>query len=312
MAQKILLLDIPNLFYRSFFAVPKTLTSPQGEPINAVFGVASALITLLENHRPDFVFGFRDRKEKTFRHEKEAAYKAQRPEMPSELVSQLPKIDELFATFNIPVISAGGFEADDCIATAAKNFSAASDTEIYIISSDQDLLGLVSDNIFVLRPINGGKTEMMNREKVKEKTGVFPEQIADLKALAGDTSDNLPGVRGIGKKGAVELLNEFSTLEGIFQNLDRIGGKKREILTAEKEQALHTKALVELHCQVAACDVPRTEGTVSRIPWEKVGDYCQRYRFHSLLNRLVQVAKAPSSPKPPQVAAESGEQLSFF
>ncbi len=306
MNNKILLIDVSNLFYRAFHAIPKTLTSPEGEPVNAVYGICSALLTLIENKKPNYIFAFRDKKEKTFRHEKDENYKSQRPPMPDELVSQLKKIAETLDAFGFPVLAEAGFEADDCIATVVHKFCSDKNNEINILSSDQDLMGLVHDNVYILKPIQGGKTEKMDRNKIKEAIGVYPEQIADFKAIAGDNSDNLAGVPGIGKKGASDLLAEFGDLETILNNINKITGRKGELLTQEKDQAIHTKKMVELYTEVPGCDVPLSEGNINKVDWEKVRDLFEKYGFNSLIKRLKKMNLISDKP------VNTEDQLSFF
>lgn len=307
MPKKILLVDIPNLFYRAFFALPKTLTDKSGQTVNAVYGTCSALLSLFELEKPDYIVGFRDEREKTFRHERDENYKAQRPPMPDELSSQMPIIFEMQENFGFPVLSQVGYEADDCIATIATTFAQNKDNEINILSSDHDLMGLVRDNIYILKPLSGGKTEKMNRDKVKEHTGVYPEQIADFKALAGDSSDNLAGVAGIGKKGAAELLTEYGTLENILENIPNIKGKKGEILAQEKEQALHTQKMTQLHTDVPECKIELSEADIQNIDWQQVKEFFEKYSFKSLIRRLEQMNLINDSKKEP-----SNEQMSFF
>lgn len=282
--KKILLIDVPNLFYRAFYSIPHTLTDNNGMPINAVFGTASAILSLFENEKPDYIFAFKDEREKTFRHEQDGNYKAQRPDMPVDLVSQLMQINDLFSAFSIPLISKVGFEADDCIATAAEKFKDANN-QVFILSADHDLFGLIDENVFALKPEKGGKLTVMNSDKVKEKMGVYPKQIADLKAIAGDTSDNIPGIAGIGLKGAAEMLNEYDSLENLLNNSDQISGRRGKLLQENIELALETKKMTELHYNVPI-DLEIEKGSIDNINWNTVKDFFQEKGFRMLLLRL--------------------------
>lgn len=282
--KKILLIDAPNLFYRAFYAVPRTLIDKNGVSINAVFGTASTILSLIENEKPDYIFAFKDEREKTFRHEQDENYKAQRPDMPNDLVLQLSMINDLYSSFSIPMISKIGYEADDCIATATDKFKNYK-TEILIISGDHDLFGLVDDNIYVLKAEKGGKLILMDFDKVKEKMGVYPKQIADLKSIAGDPSDNISGIVGIGFKGAVDMLNEYNTLENLIENADKITGRKGKLLQENKQIALDAKKMTELHYNVPI-ELNLEEGNVSNIDWNRVRDFFQEKGFRMLLSRL--------------------------
>lgn len=248
--KKVLLIDVSNLFFRAFYAVPKHFTDRDGNPNNAIYGVISVLFSLLENEKPTHVFAAQDLKGGTFRHEEIEGYKAGRPEMPTDLVSQLPKIFAFFSeAMRIPLLSKETFEADDILATIAEHFRNQRETEVIILSADQDLLQIVGENVFVLSPQNGvGKAaKKMDTNAVYEKLGVFPNRVADYKAIAGDSSDRLAGVPGIGPVGAKKILAEFDTVENAVKNAEKIPGKPGELMRKFKDQALLTKKMATLH-----------------------------------------------------------------
>lgn len=290
MPKKILLLDVSHLFFRAFFAIPRTLTDRNGDPINAVFGVSSMILSLLESQKPDYIFGAKDEKGPTKRHEKMPEYKGHRPEMPSELVSQLPKIFEIFEAFGIPLFSQTEFEADDFLATIAEQYRGNADFTVEIVTGDHDAFQLVQENICICFPQNGSKAPLvMDRNGIFEKVGVYPEQIADYKALVGDASDNMKGVEGIGKKTAAKLLKEYGSLEALLENAEHVKGKMGERLRAGKEIALFTKEMAVLHRDLELPDFDLEQGCVQKIDLDRLDSFFRKYNFHSLLNRFPKI-----------------------
>ncbi|MDI6809717.1 MAG: DNA polymerase I [Candidatus Eisenbacteria bacterium] len=250
--KRIFLVDGSQLAYRSHFAFIKNplRSSKTGEITSATFGFARTLKKLLEE-APEYIAVVFDSKAPTFRHEQFKEYKANRPGMPEELVSQLPRIKELVDAFSISSIELPGYEGDDVIGTLAK---AASDRgfEVVIVSGDKDLLQLVSPSVRLLIPGRSGEeAKVMGEGEVLEKYGIRPDQIVDMLALAGDATDNVPGVKGIGEKTAVTLLVKYGSVEAIFR--DELAGEKerlRERLRQGKESALLSKELVTIKCDV--------------------------------------------------------------
>ena len=298
--KKIILIDVANLFYRAFFAVPKTL------PHNAVFGSASVLLSILEHCQPDFQLAFRDERGGTFRHEKCENYKAQRAAMPEDLAQQMPKIDELFASFAIPVFSKKGFEADDGIATAVRKFR-SSENEILICSTDQDLFSLVQENVFILRPASR-KFEKIDAQKVFEKIGVGPAKVLDFKAIAGDASDNLPGIAGIGKKGAAKLLGEFGTLQNLQENLQKVEGRNGKLLRENFDLALQTRELIELQDNLEFSNFTLARSSVANFSPEKASQFMSEMNFKMLSRRLAKMPQFATM----QRENESESQLQLF
>lgn len=247
--KKIFLIDVSNLFFRAFYAVPAHFTDREGNPSNAIYGVVSVIFSILENESPTHLFAARDLRGPTFRHEKIEGYKAGRPEMPQELAAQLPRVFEFFeSALGVPLLSQESFEADDIIATVAEHFRGHKNCEVGILSADQDLFQLVGDNIFVSSPQNGGKPSLkMDADAVREKIGVPPCQIVDYKAIAGDSSDRLSGIPGIGPVGARKILMEFQTLEHALENAQNIPGNIGKLLAEHREHALLTKKMATLH-----------------------------------------------------------------
>ena len=232
----LILIDGHALAYRMFFALERTgMKTSKKEPTWAIYGFIKAIIDILKKIKPDAIAISFDMSRKTFRSEEFEDYKAQRAAMPDALRDQMQAIIDSVKAFNIPVYMLENFEADDIIgtiATKAKELGHRS----YILTGDQDSFQLIDKEecIKVLIPYKNELIEY-NCEKVYEKLGVYPNQIIDYKALRGDTSDNIPGVKGIGEKTAAKLLGEFQTLDNIYANLDKISSKSvREKLSSKK------------------------------------------------------------------------------
>jgi len=263
---KILLIDVSNLFFRAFYAFPDHFTNKDGKQCNAVYGVASIVFNLMLSERPSHIFAARDLRGPTWRHKKLTEYKAGRPPMPEELSAQLPAVFAFFEeALDVPLLGFDNYEADDVLATLANKWQQESE-EILVLSADQDLLQLIEDNIFVLQPQHGKKGNLkLNSDGVINKLGVSPKQVPDYKGLAGDSSDRLVGVPGIGPKGASELLREYQTLENILANAAQIKGEKGELLQQYHQQAIDTKHLATLHYELPL-EVELKQGECQTLP----------------------------------------------
>ncbi len=245
MSSNLFLIDAYGLCYRAFYAV-KGLTNSKGKPTNAVFGFCNILRKLLTDLKPTHIAVCFDVGKKTNRHEKYKEYKAQRQSMPDDLVSQIQTIRDVIAAYNIPVFELEGYEADDVMATLALKY-AGRGTEVVIVTEDKDMGQMVAPHI---KLYSARQEKILQAEDVEAKFGVKPSQIVDYIALAGDTSDNIPGVDGIGEVGARKLLVEFGSLENIYKNLDNLKGKLKEKLEAGKDAAFMSKDLATLHSDV--------------------------------------------------------------
>jgi DNA polymerase-1 len=243
--QKIIFIDGNALFHRAFHAIPG-LKNSKGELTNAIYGFTSMLLGLLSGQKPDYIAITWDRKAKTFRHEQFTEYKGTRPPAPEGLFEQMPPLKNLMTAFKIPMFEMDGYEADDLLATLVTQ-AEAKKIESYIATGDRDTLQLVNDWTRIIMPEFGfQKYKIYDAAAVLEKYGVRPDQIIDYKSLVGDTSDNVPGVHGIGEKTASELLKKYETLENIYENLEAIGGKVAEKLKNGAESAMMSKKLVTL------------------------------------------------------------------
>ncbi len=238
---KIVLVDGTNSLYRAFFAIPP-LRAPDGTPTNAAYGFVNMLGKLIREEAPDRVIVVFDARGPTFRHRLYDAYKANREAQPEDLAAQFPIVRELVDAYRIPMISVPDFEADDVIATLVAR--APADAQISIVSTDKDLMQLVSDRVTL---VDGMKDRRYGPSDVEERFGVRPERMLDLRALIGDPSDNIPGVKGIGEKGAAALIAQWETLENLIEHRAEISATRaRNALDSQIEQARLSKRLATL------------------------------------------------------------------
>lgn len=244
----LLLIDGSHAVFRAFFAV-RGLSSPSGQPTGAIFGFVSMLIKLLRERAPTKVAVCFDTSGPTHRHVMDPAYKANRPEMPPELQSQWPVCQEVAALMGLRVVKQDGLEADDIIATLAER-GRADGMQVVVVSGDKDLMQLVDDgdgDRAPIRQLDDGKDKLYDHAGVAEKWGVPPTQVRDLLAIMGDSVDNVPGVRGIGEKGAAKLLQAWGSLAGIYAHLDQVQPPRiQELLRADRDQAMRAYELVGL------------------------------------------------------------------
>lgn len=252
MSEKILLLDGNSLINRAFYAMP-ILTNKNGEYTNGVYGFLNIFFKLFDEEKPDYCIVCFDVHQPTFRHLEYKEYKGTRKGMPSELVPQMSTLKKVLHSMNIKTLEMGGFEADDLLGTLAKK-AEISDIEPVIVSGDRDLLQLASNKIKIRIPkTKGGSTiiENYNNKEVIDAYGVTPSEFIDVKALMGDTSDNIPGVPSIGEKTAIKIIQEYKTVENAIKNAENIKPKKAsENLIAYSEQALMSKWLVTIKTDV--------------------------------------------------------------
>ncbi len=251
MNNRLFLIDTSAYFYRAYFALPP-LSNSAGLPTNAIYGFTTMILKLLYQHQPSHIAAVLDRPEPTFRHKAYDQYKANRAVMPDDLQVQIPHIKEVIEAFNIRAVEKAGFEADDIIGTLARR-AEAEGCEVVIISGDKDLCQLISPQITMLDTM---KDKVMDRAAVEAKYGLGPEHIVDMLALTGDSSDNVPGVPGIGPKTAQSLLAQYGSLDGIYEHLDEVTQKKaRSALEEHREQAYLSKQLVTIDTDVQIdCD----------------------------------------------------------
>jgi len=283
--KKIYLIDGHSYAYRAFHAI-RQLTDSSGLALNAVYGFTRMLLKLIKDENPDYIAVAFDTPGKTFRHEMYDQYKANRAEQPEEMRHQIPLIKEVVDAFNISIFELEGFEADDLLATLATR-AESEGIEAVIVTSDKDMFQLISDNIKVLNPHK--ENLLLDAEGVTTRFGVGPEKMPDLMAMAGDSTDNIPGVPGIGPKTAASLLSEFGTLEAVFEHVGEIKSeKRRKNLNQNKELAFLSRDLftvrrdVPIEVDIERCrseDYDRT----------RLMELLEKFEFRSLVNELIEV-----------------------
>ena len=246
MKKTLYLIDGTAYIYRAYHAI-RGLSNSKGLPTNAVFGFTRMLLKLVEDKKPEYVVMLFDSKRPTFRHEMYKEYKANRPPMPEDMSVQIPYIKDITKGFNIPVIEMPGYEADDLIGTIARRTEAAGFSPV-MVTGDKDFFQLVTDKAIVWDPMKEKTTDMT---AIKERFGVQPHQMIDVMGLSGDTSDNIPGVPGIGPKTALSLIQNFGTMEQLYGQVDKITKKKQhENLVKYKDQAFLSRKLVTIDTAV--------------------------------------------------------------
>jgi len=284
--KRFVILDANSIMHRSFHALPP-LKTKDGELVNAVYGFSSILMTILQQEKPHYIATAFDTAAPTFRHEVYKEYKAGRVKAPDEFYSQIPRIKEIVQAMNIPLLEQDGVEADDIIGTIVTvNEREHPELHNKIVTSDMDAMQLVSDKTCVSSLHKGYKaTECFYREDVFKKYGIYPNQVIDYKAIQGDNSDNIPGVKGIGKVGAIQLLSEFGDLDNIYQNLEKIKGKKQDLLREQKEQAYFSQQLATIKCDVDI-DYQLEDCEAHDFDLEKVTQLFESMQFFSLIRRI--------------------------
>ena len=298
MGMRVYLIDGFSLLYRAFYALPQSIATTSGLPTNALYGFTSMVLKLLDSEEEVGIGVVWDSGKPAFRMEIFPEYKAHRSAMPEELKVQLDHLDEILEAMNIPAIRAEGFEADDALATLSKRVP--EDVELFIVTGDQDAMQLVDGRVKVLRTTRGvSETRTYGREEVIEEYGVTPEQIPDYKALVGDPSDNIPGVRGIGPKGAASLLREFASVAGIYENLEKISAKG----TQQKLEEGRESAFVSLELARMRFDAP-VEFEKEALRFEGVSPQSRdvllrRYEFRSLEPRFAGLPVVGGEELPP-------------
>lgn len=244
--KKLYLVDVSSMFFRAFFALPR-LSNEKGMPTNALYGFYAMAVKLLREIKPDYIAFCFDTKEPSFRNEIYDDYKANRDEMPSDLVPQVPYVKTICQALGAPVVEMPGFEADDIIGTLTHQ-GRKHGLEVVIVSGDKDFAQLVGSHVSMYDTM---KEVRYDTDGVVAKWGVRPGQMIDYLSLVGDTSDNIPGVRGIGPKGAQKLLSDYKTLEGVYENLEGISSKSTKAKLVEgKDSALLSKRLVAIKCDI--------------------------------------------------------------
>ncbi|MEK7584441.1 MAG: DNA polymerase I [Patescibacteria group bacterium] len=286
--KKLAIIDTFALLHRAWHAIPN-LTTKDGRMVNAVYGFTSILLRILKELNPDYVVAAFDLPHETFRKKEYKEYKAQREAPEKDFIDQISLAEDILKALNIPILAKPGYEADDIIGSLAKYFYAKhKDVETIIVSGDLDTLQLVNDRTKIYTMRKGlADTVYYDTAAVRERYDLEPRQIIDMKALAGDPSDNIPGVKGIGVKGAATLIKEFDSLENLYEHLDspKIKQRTRELLTEQKEGAFMSKRLstivTDLHIQL-----DEKKAQIENYDLSKATKIFQDLEFRSLLSKL--------------------------
>ncbi len=284
MSKKVVLIDGNSLAYRAFFALP-LLNNDKGIHTNAIYGFTMILLRILEEEKPSHILVAFDAGKTTFRHKTYTEYKGGRQKTPPELSEQMPFIRELLDSYKIKRYELENYEADDIIGTLSKA-AEEKDTEIKIITGDKDLLQLISDKTTVDITRKGiSEVDSYTPNFLNEKLGISPIQIIDMKGLMGDSSDNIPGVPGVGEKTAIKLLKEYGTVENLYEHLEEIKGKLKEKLQENKEQALMSKELATIHRE-APITVALDDIEYSGYDEQAVVSLFKELNFQTLLDKM--------------------------
>jgi len=295
---RIFLIDGQAYIYRAFYAV-RELSTSKGFPTNAIFGFVNMLQRIQQEYSPEYLAVVFDAKGKTFRNDLYTAYKANRLAAPETLRPQIPRIKDLVRAYRIPVIELEGYEADDIIATLAKRWEKQG-AEVVIVSGDKDLMQVVSDHVTMLDTTKG---EQIGIAGVQAKFGVDPARVVDVQGLMGDSTDNIPGIPGIGEKTAIKLISEWHDLENLLRHVDQIPGKLGEKIRTHAELARVSKTLATLHCDVPI-RVELKELAKEEPDHEQLKTLFREFEFRRLLAEI----DAPwDSPTPYEEPASVGE-----
>jgi DNA polymerase-1 len=307
----LILIDGHALAYRAYYGMPATFNTSAGEPTHAVYGFTNMLLAVWKEYDPDYFIVTFDRGD-TFRHQMYDDYKATREKMPDDLHQQIERIEQLVKAFNMPVFTKDGYEADDLLGTLARQ-AAERGIEALIVTGDRDAFQLVAPNIKVI--ISGRRfadREVYDSAAVKERYGLAPKELIELKALTGDSSDNIPGVRGIGEKGGTKLIQEYGTLENIYDHLDELTKSTRAKLEEHRENAFLSRELGRIITDVPGVTLNVEAGKTMDFKQVDVANLFVELEFTTIFNRIPGVAEevrpedvatleptGPAEPTPP-------------
>jgi len=282
--KKVVIVDTFNFLHRAFHAIPKSFRAPDNTPTNAVYGVTSMIISLIKETNPDCLIAALDSQKPTFRSEEFSNYKAQRKEMDEELKIQIPLVFKAIDLIGVYKLNCEGYEADDVIGTLVEKLK--SDAEIYIVSNDKDMWQLLDKNVFVLIPNTKGGFEKIDEAEAAKRLEFDKKYLIDFKALRGDTSDNIPGVYGIGEVTAKKLIEKYHTVEEIYKHIEEVTPESlKKKLVENVEIAYMSKKLATI-----ITDAPvRFDLEACRFkfyPTPELVEYFANLNFKSILRRL--------------------------
>lgn len=287
--KRFVLIDGNAIVHRAYHALPNFTTS-KGEPVGAIYGFVSMLIRVIGDLKPDYLAVAFDRAAPTFRQALYVGYQATRPKMASDLSSQFAGVQAILEAFSVPIFAIDGYEADDIIGTIAHQIvSLKQNIEVIIVTGDRDMLQLVNSHVKVYMPIKGmSETKLFDAKAVEEKYGLEPHQVVDLKALMGDSSDNYPGVRGIGPKTASLLLQKYHTLEDLYKHLHELPEKQAKVLAEGAESAGLGKKLATIVID-APVSFKLQECRFAIKDKQKAVETLKTFEFKTLTNRFLEM-----------------------
>jgi 5'-3' exonuclease len=311
---RLVLIDGNAILHRAYHALPP-LTAPDGSLVNAVYGFTTMLFKIFNDLAPSHIAVAFDRPKPTFRKKMFAGYQAKRPKMDEELAGQIEKVHEVIRAFGVPIFEKDGFEADDVIGTIVKKAKDSPIDQVIIVSGDKDLLQLVGDHTYAYMPTKGLSEAKLYMEKdVKERLGVDPAHVPDLKGLAGDSSDNYPGVEGIGPKTAVSLIETFGSVENVYKALKKKDKKIKEFsssviakLEKGEKSARLSKDLATIRTNVKL-DESLDNARITTLDTPEARRILNDLHFHSLLKRLTAEKKEVISDKKESTKKEKASQ----
>ena len=275
------ILDSYGLIYRCYFAfISHPLTNSKGENVSALFGFFRNLHSILQHYKPSYIAAAMDSKTPTFRHKMFDQYKANRPKTPEDLHAQIPWICDVLSAMGIPTLQCDGYEADDIIATVASQCEKAG-RPCRILSGDKDLMQLVTDSTQILKPDHNDVWKVVGPEGVKTEWGVNPDKMLDLLSLYGDTADNVPGVKGCGVKTACKFLEQYGSLDGIYEHADEIKGAIGQKIRDGKKDAYFSRDLIKLFNEVPCQDIDINKFVPLTLDYKKAADQLSKYQIPS-------------------------------
>lgn len=317
----LVIIDGHHLMYRAYWAIPRTLKTTNGEQVNTVFGMASMVLHILKKEEPSHLLFCFDAGDETFRHEENETYKDGRATTPDDFYIQIPRVMELVDTFGFRHVSEKKYEADDFLCAYAKKGEEAG-MKVTIVTGDRDAFQLATEKVKIAIPHSGYlQAEYLGPKEIEAKYGIRPDQVASYKGLVGDSSDNLPGVVGIGPKTAAELLQKYQTLVGVYENLADIRPTVRAKLERDREQAFFCERMAQL-----ICDMPLTtsleDGKLEELPAAKILEKFAELEFTLLSRRFREFLATPYATmifdetnipaKSEQTVAKTTDQLTLF
>lgn len=313
MAERVFLIDAMAMIYRAYFAlISRPLMTRGGKNTSAIHGFVNTLLKIIEEEKPDHLAVCFDTEKPTFRHNMFPSYKAQRQEIPSDMPWQIDKIKEIVKAFNLSLLEIDGYEADDIIGTLCKKAEAENSLS-YMVTPDKDFMQLVSDKTFQYKPVKSSSSykeieaEIIDKDAVITRFGVPPEKVVDVLGLMGDSSDNIPGVRGVGEKTAVALIQEFGSIENLYANIDKIPKEKlRETLLKYKDDAFLSKKLVTINTNVPL-DISYHDLKIGKFDIQKIARIFEELEFKELFIKIEtskQIEKTGEIRKPPKKAED--------